>query len=287
MEDTTTKITDTISDAVRNVVEITRERIFTPMYFYFLGAWIVTNWKFVYSLLFVNEETILQTYQVLKVDYLAQMYSLEWLLPLLNSILKLLIIPLISSFVIIWWLSKLSEMFFQKHEEHQMNKRVIKRDVEYREKVHYAKSKREIREQELDNKIKYVGNKGFNEWLDEQNEGVNIGRASMLPSDVLYNTDYKAYEAALDDYINQQRKIVEDIVVQQEIDRRRGEIIIKNMATSTQEVLSLFYKPEYLALLVAVFAVVISAVAVFINVRIFLKIGNTLLLKRNTLSCDK
>lgn len=225
MKDSTTKITNTISNAVKSVVEITKERIFTPMYFYFLGAWIVTNWKFAYTLLFVNEETILQTHQVLKVDYLAQMYSFEWFLPLLNSVLELLIVPIVSSFVIIWWLSKLSEMFFQKHEEHQMNKRVIKRDVDYREKVHYAKSERVIREQELDKRVKYEDNKDFNEWIDdteENGEPMFVLGVPILPSHALYNTDYEGYKDRLNQWENEQSQKGEDIAVQQEIDKRRG-----------------------------------------------------------------
>src|SRR3989344_28205 len=152
------------------------------MYFYFLGAWIITNWKFVYTLLFVNENTILQTHQMLKVDYLVQMYSFEWFFPLLHSAIKLFIVPFISSFVVIWWLSKLSEVFFQKYEEHQMNKRVIKRGIEYKEKLSYAISEREIREQEFDNRVKYEDNVDFNDWLDEQNKEVEIAKTTMLPS---------------------------------------------------------------------------------------------------------
>lgn len=222
MDETAIKITDTISGAFKSIVEIATERIFTPMYFYFLGSWIVTNWKFVYSMFFADEETILQAHHMLKVEYLLRMYSAEWFLPLWHSVLKLFIIPAVSSFVIIWWLSIISEMFFRKYEEHQMNKRVIKRDIKYREKVHYAKSEREIREQEFDPRIKYEDNHDFNESLDEKYESVNIGGTVMLPSEVLYNTDYKAYVAALNEYTDYQVKIGEDIAIQQEIDRRRG-----------------------------------------------------------------
>lgn len=222
MDETAIKITDTISGAIQSVIEITKERIFTPMYFYFLGSWIVTNWKFVYTLFFADEETILRTQNMLKIEYLSQMYSTEWFLPLWNTVLKLIVIPAISSFMIIWWLSILSEMFFRKYEEHQMNKRVIKRDVEYREKVHYAKSEREIREQEFDNRIKYENNSDFNESLNEKSESINIGGTVMLPSEVLYNTDYKAYVAALNEYIDYQTQMGEDIAIQQGIDRRRG-----------------------------------------------------------------
>lgn len=222
MENTFTKAADAVSDTFKSVSEVTKERVFAPMYFYFIIAWIITNWKFVYTLMFVDNQFIWETQKVLKVDYLVQMYSIEWFTPLLDSILELLVVPLISSFVLIWWLSILSEMFFRKYEEHQVNKRVIRRDVEYREKVHYAKAEREIREEEFDNPIKYQDNRDFNERLDEDHEELIIAGIPLSPSEALYKADYLGYKAALDDYINQQVEIGEDTAIQAEVDRRRG-----------------------------------------------------------------
>jgi len=220
MEDITSKITNTISDTFNHVVETSKERFFTPMYFYFFIAWVVANWKFVYVLLFVNEDTIVQNRHILKIDYLSQMYGVNW-----ESLLHLIIIPAITSFVIIWWLSRLSEKFFEKYEEHQMNKRVIKRDIEYREKAHYFSSEREIREQEFDKKIKYEDNTDFNDWIDdleENKEPSMVLGVPMVPSEVLYNTDYEAYKEKLEEWENEQIQKGEDLAAQEEIDRRRG-----------------------------------------------------------------
>ncbi|MEK6846352.1 MAG: hypothetical protein AABY26_06320, partial [Nanoarchaeota archaeon] len=95
MENTFTKVTDTVSDAFKSVAEITKERIFTPMYFYFVTAWIVTNWKFVYTLLFVDNQVIWDTQEVLKVDYLAQMYGFNWW-----SAFHLFLIPIFVSYLV-------------------------------------------------------------------------------------------------------------------------------------------------------------------------------------------
>lgn len=217
MENTFTKVTETASDAFKSIAEITKERIFTPMYFYFIIPWVITNWKFVYTLLFVNNQVIWDTQGVLKVDYLAQMYGFN-----LWSIFHLFLIPIFVSYLVVWWFSLVSEKFYQRYEEHQTNKRVIKRKIEYEEKLGYAISEREIREQKFDDKIPLDRNTDFNEWLDEQNDLVKIGEVSMLPSEVLYNTDYKAYQAALEDYVDYQVQKGEDLAVQAEVDRRRG-----------------------------------------------------------------
>lgn len=222
MENTQNKITNTVSTAFKGFVELAKERVFPPMYFYFFIAWAITNWKFIYVLFFANEEAILQTHQVLKVDYLTQIYDFEWFAPFFWSVSKLVVIPFITSFVVIWWLSRLSEVFFDKYETHQAQLRGVKRRVDYEERFIQVVEEREIREQESDNQIKYEDNEGFNEWLDENNEEANVAGTSMLPSEVLYKTDYLAYKSSLTDYFNEQAQMGEDMAVQMEIDKQRG-----------------------------------------------------------------
>ncbi len=198
MDNSLSKIVGTASDAIEKAGEIVQERLFSPMYFYFFIAWIVSNWKFAYVLLFVDEKTILVTQRMLKVDYLAQMYGLDW-----SGILHLVIAPLISSFVFVWWLSLLSTKFYRKHEENQMEKRSAKRAVEYAEKVEIAKSEGEIRKAIFDTRVKYEDQKRFNDSMDENFDKVNIAGTSLLPSEVLYNTDYEAYKEALEEFQNE------------------------------------------------------------------------------------
>lgn len=217
MENSLSKITDTATKVFDKAGEIAQDRLFSPMYFYFLIAWVITNWRFVYSLLFVDEETILKTQNVLKVDYLSQMYKLD-----VFSGLHLFIIPFISSFVFVWWLSILSNKFYQKHEQNQMGKRSILRDIEYREKVKQAKSEREIRDAESDIMLKYADNTDFNDFLDDSGDKVEVAGIEMLPSEVLFNTDPKAYKDQLNNWFDEQAQIGEDIVIQREIDKRRG-----------------------------------------------------------------
>lgn len=199
MEIPLSKITETASKAFEKAGEIVQDRLFSPMYFYFLISWVITNWKFVYTLLFVDQETILKMQGILKVDYMAQMYHLD-----VSSALHLFIIPLISSFVFVWWLSLISKKFYQKHEENQMEKRTVLRKIEYTEKVEQAKSEREIREAVFDIQIKYEEHADFNDSFDEDYEKITFGKITLLPSKVLYATDYEAYKEALVDFQNRE-----------------------------------------------------------------------------------
>lgn len=217
MENSLSKITETASKAFEKAGELIQDRLFSPMYFYFLISWIVANWKFVYTFFFVDEETILKTQQILKVDYMAQMYHLD-----ITSVIHLFIIPAISSFVFVWWISLISNKFYRKHEENQMEKRAVLREIEYKEKVRLAKSERTIREAESDIGVKYGENEEFNDFLDDGGEKVIVAGIEMLPSEVLYNTDRKAYVDQLNSWIDEQVQMAADIAVQQEIDKRRG-----------------------------------------------------------------
>ena len=218
MNDSLETVTKTLTGAFEKVTEVVKDRLFSPMYFYFLTSWAIVNWKFVYTLLFVDSTFIWNTHFVTKVEYLSQMYEGD----LIAAALRLLIIPAVAAYVAVWWFSKLSELFFKRYEEHQMSKRSILRQVEYREKVSIARTEREIREQDPDKRIPYDQNPEFNQSLDDAQPLVVVAGTSLLPSEVLYNTDYGVYKAALDEYLEKQVQMGEDLAVQAEIDRRRG-----------------------------------------------------------------
>ena len=190
------------------------------MYFYFLIAWSITNWKFCYALLNTDEKFVFETKELFKPEYLSTYYSFDLWLPLLISISKLIIIPAILAFAFVWWLSIISEKFYEKNEQHKQNKRIIKRKLEYQEKISEATEQRKIRDAESDKpKIQYEDYDAFNESLDvANNETIEVSGISMRPSRVLYDTDYEAYKASLDEWINNGV----EAYFENESDRKRG-----------------------------------------------------------------
>jgi hypothetical protein len=150
-----------------DIKEIVNERFYSPMYFYFIIAWIITNWKFVYVLFFSNEGFLFGNLHLLKINYLISFYPINNYFDILYNIAVLLLIPAFFSYLAVWWFTILSEIFYKKYELHKQNKRVIQREIEYTEKVRFAKVEREVRDIESDkNDIKYEDNKEFNETLD-------------------------------------------------------------------------------------------------------------------------
>ncbi|MGW8184930.1 MAG: hypothetical protein ACWGHO_02360 [Candidatus Moraniibacteriota bacterium] len=207
---------DIAKNLVEDIKEVFKERVFSPMYFYFIIAWVIANWSFVYVLLFTDEGVIINSEKVLKIDYLRNFYNFSTLADIYWSLLELFIVPGIAAFAAAWWLSRLSEKFYKKHEEHKQENRMILRGLEYAEKVRIVKQERNIREAESDkNIIKYENNEAFNESLDES--VVDVAGVTMLPSEILYNTDYEAYKQALEEWNNEGIK-----------DKFRDEIILEH-----------------------------------------------------------
>lgn len=195
MQETTEKIKD-------EVVEVLKERFFSPMYFYFILAWIVANWEFVYVVLFGDTSLVVNGAQVSKIDLIFNFYKFDTLSNASLSLLHLFVVPAIFSFAAVWWLTIASEKFFEKYETFKQNKKVIQRKLEYAEKVRFAKMESEVREAEFNGKdIRYEDNEEFNDSLDELGP-VEIAGVILSPSQVLYDRDYEAYKEALNGWRN-------------------------------------------------------------------------------------
>lgn len=191
-------ISNSIEEKGKNFTEVIKERLFSPMYFYFIISWVVTNWNFAYTLLFIDEEIVFKAKNILKVEFLLQFYKFDSFWAGMWSMSKLVVIPTISAFLAVWWLSKASEKFFKKNEEYKQNKRAIERGLKYAEDVKMVKEKIEIRNLEFNkNSIQYADNDEFNISIDEENGDVNVFGVIMRPSEVLYNNDYEAYKEEL------------------------------------------------------------------------------------------
>jgi len=204
-KNTADEIKETAKEIYNNVSEVLTERVFRPMYFYFIISWSIINWKFLYVFLFGNEEIIIEQKSILKVEYLSSLYQWSSWLEIGCSLLFLLILPAISAFVVVWWLSLLSEKFFEKNEQYKLNILSIKRRLEYKNKVDYAKEQRAIRDAESDKKdIRYEDNAEFNDDFDSLSEDVVLAGTNFKPSEVLYNNDYDLYVEALREFKEKQ-----------------------------------------------------------------------------------
>lgn len=224
------EIFKTSSEISENIGEIVKERFFSPMYFYFITSWVLWNWKFVVGLFFVEQSFL----KVDKITYLKEFYEVHsWFyfygfinFGYLWFFCKLLVFPAVSSYVAVWWLSILSEKFFEKYEQFKLNKKIILKKLEYSEKVVYQEEQTKLREAEYNKgKILYDTNKYFNQYLDGFDDSISVAQYKFKPSEVLYNNDYLAYVDELNSWNEAQDAMVEaagDEYIQNQIDIARG-----------------------------------------------------------------
>lgn len=190
-------------EILKDAKEVVIERFFSPMYFYFIFAWIIYNWTFIYSLLFVDSEK----FKNFKLDYLLDFYPTNDFWDYVCNFWYVLLGPAFSTYLLIWWASWCSERVYGKFESYKSNKKTIKRLLDYEEKVKIAKEEREIRDQESDKpKIRYIDNEEFNEWFDDKYEDVIIAEVAYKPSEALFNTDYESYKSEYEDYLNRDKE---------------------------------------------------------------------------------
>ena len=191
------EIKDLVKDTTKDIQDVVQERVFSPMYFYFILSWIIYNWTFLYSLLFTESDEI----DGLKINFLLSFYPTNTWQQIASNTWYVFIGPAISTIVILWLGTILSEISYEKFETYLSNKRVIKRKVEYAARVTFAQEERKIRDAESDkNAMRYNDYVDYNEWLDEREGTVEVVGTSLNASEVLYNTDYQLYEAAYSEY---------------------------------------------------------------------------------------
>ncbi len=187
-------------DLIKNTKEVVVERFFSPMYFYFIIAWVICNWKFMYSIIFQSSDAL----DTLKIDYLLKFYPTDSIWDILYNIWSLFLAPAVSTYIVIWWFSILSEKSYERFEKYKSNKRTIFRKLEYTEKVVIATEQRKIREQESDkDELRYIDNEDFNTWLDESQENIQVLGVDYLPSEILFNTDPTSYKEQLNEFLIQ------------------------------------------------------------------------------------
>jgi hypothetical protein len=159
-------------------------RIKQPFYRTFILTWVLVNWKMIYFILFVDEKTIIEKYNILKFEYLLQNYSfLIW--NCWNDILllfKFFIIPWFLTWLFIWIFPKyITWPALSKYSETQSNENITKKKFE-------IEQKREENKLYIVEKEKELKEKKFN--IDEE----NLENKQIADNKDLWDTEYNKFK---------------------------------------------------------------------------------------------
>lgn len=222
-------MTDKLWNFFKTTGKILEERIFSPMYFYFIISRVLWNWKFVYVLLFVDQSNLMRE----KLDLMTSFYTFDSCWSFLLTLLHLLLWPLFTTWLAIQPLTWLSNEITKYYEKKQQVKRIEIHSLQFKETILKAAEEKQQQEKEARKlKIDYDPSSKFNEWINQTFDpsgwkGIQIGEVTVFPvSEALYYTDYDAYISLLESYKNDISIILDNDQIKQEIkDILRDEII--------------------------------------------------------------
>ena len=141
-----------ITNSIKNTME---HRSRSIMYGTFIITWLIWNWESLYITFFIDQDIIYESYKQLKISYLMEQYYFEWSsISMLVVFGKLFIGPLLSTYIIIWWISKIDLICNKKHLEYEFEKKnqlIEKQQLFYEKETSLLASEKEkiTREKEI------------------------------------------------------------------------------------------------------------------------------------------
>lgn len=103
-----------------------KERLRSPFYGAFIVSWILWNWKVWYVTFFVDSGLLLQKNKILKTDFIFSLYNLDSFGSFFYSAAHLIILPLISTFLFVFYFPLLTCKFYEKSLDNDNKSKLIK-----------------------------------------------------------------------------------------------------------------------------------------------------------------
>lgn len=200
VEKVETAMVDKLWNFLKTIGKILEERVFSPMYFYFIISRVLWNWKFVYVLLFVDQSNLMRE----KLDLMTSFYTFDSWWCFLLTVLYLLWWPLFTTWLAIQPLTWLSNKITKYYEKNQQVKRLEIHKLQFQEILLKAYEEKQQQEKEArKNMLEYKENPDFNDRIDKEYPSIEIWEMTGFPvSEALYHTDYQAYISLLENYKN-------------------------------------------------------------------------------------
>jgi hypothetical protein len=99
-----------VDEATQSLKKYLKDKLSSPFYGTFIISWLLWNWKAWYVTFFIDSNLLFQTKGILKIDYILSFYPWGYFL---NSI-YFFIPPLVSAYLIIFWLPRITRKFYKK-----------------------------------------------------------------------------------------------------------------------------------------------------------------------------
>jgi hypothetical protein len=98
------------------------DKLVSPFWGTFISSWCAWNWKAWYITFFVDSELLMQSKNILKIDYILSYYPSNHFLAIAYSVTP----PLVASYFIVFWLPKLTKIYYAKALGYEYDNRITK-----------------------------------------------------------------------------------------------------------------------------------------------------------------
>lgn len=102
------------------------EKISSPFYGTFIVSWLLWNWKIWYVTFFIDSDLLVNDKHILKIDYIINIYNVDNFLNIFYSVGHILILPLLSSLLIVYLMPIITCRFYKKSLETDNANRLLK-----------------------------------------------------------------------------------------------------------------------------------------------------------------
>lgn len=131
------KITSTLRKVIgekhevpESIREALKDRVTSPFYGYFIISWLLVNWNYLYTALFVGGEEILERESLLRDEYLLQevlpVHYKSW-----TYWIDFLILPFVITCVVFWFMPFLTRIFLRQHIRNKIkNEKIRNKELE-------------------------------------------------------------------------------------------------------------------------------------------------------------
>lgn len=102
------------------------DKLINPFYGAFIISWLIWNWRVWYITFFIDSALLVERKSILKIDYINSLYVWNDWWNFVYSICHLLLLPLLSSYLAVFWFPKMTCFFYEKSLETENFNKITK-----------------------------------------------------------------------------------------------------------------------------------------------------------------
>ena len=128
------------------------DKVISPFYGAFVISWLAWNWKVWYLTFFVDSNLLLRNKDILKIDYILNVYGGSNLWHLIYGLGHLIILPFLSAWFFIYIFPKITCKFYEKSIENENINKLIRlkkeKELSQAEEIQFKAKRAKLEEEE-------------------------------------------------------------------------------------------------------------------------------------------